>query len=51
MFSGLFVPDTFDYMIAGYVILTIVLSGYILSIFLRWKKARKIYISFKEEEK
>ena len=51
MFSGLFVPDTMDYMIAGYVVLTVVLSGYILSIFARWKKTKKVFISFKEEEK
>ena len=51
MLSGLFVPDTVDYMIAGYLILTVVLSSYLLSIYLRWKKTKKVYISFKEEDK
>ena len=51
MLSRLFVPDTFDYMIAGYLILTVVLSSYILSIYFRWKKTKKVYLSYKEEEK
>lgn len=39
MLSRLFVPDTFDYMVAGYVVLTVVISVYVTSIALRWKKA------------
>ena len=50
MFSRLFVPDTFNYMIAGYLILSLVLFSFLLSIFLRWKKTKKLYISFKEEK-
>lgn len=49
MLSRLFVPDTLDYMIAGYVVLTVILSGYILSIYLRWKKTKNSYISYQEE--
>lgn len=50
MISRLFVPDTFNYMIAGYLILTVILSSYILSIYFRWKRTKKAYISFKDEE-
>ena len=39
MFSNLFVPDTVDYMIAGYVVLTIGLAIYLTSLVLRWRKA------------
>ncbi len=49
MLSRLFVPDTFDYMIAGYVVLTAVLGIYISSIILRWKKAAVEFSSFQEE--
>lgn len=51
MLSRLFVPDTYDYMIAGYVILTVVLSGYVLSIYTRWIKSKKLFLKFKDEEK
>ena len=49
MLSRLFVPDTFDYMIAGYVVLTVVLGIYISSIALRWKKAVVEFSSIQEE--
>jgi len=38
MLSKIFVPDTFEYMYAGYAVLTVVLSVYLLSIFIRWKR-------------
>lgn len=47
MLSRLFVPDTFDYMVAGYVVLSLVLSIYIASIALRWKKSKQQYNDFK----
>jgi len=50
MFSRLFVPDTFDYMIAGYVVLTVVLSVYIASIAIRWKKAAAQFRSYQEDK-
>ena len=50
MLSRLFVPDTFDYMIAGYVVLSVVLSIYIASIALRWKKARQEFLTYKNTE-
>ena len=50
MLSRLFVPDTFDYMIAGYVVLSVVISLYIASIALRWKKAAAEYRSYKEDK-
>jgi hypothetical protein len=50
MLSRFFVPDTVDYMIAGYVVLTIVISTYILSIYFRWKKTRQEIESFTESE-
>jgi len=50
MLSRLFVPDTFDYMIAGYLVLSVVLSIYIASIALRWKKAAAKFRSYKEDK-
>jgi len=50
MLSRLFVPDTFDYMIAGYVVLSVVLSIYIASIALRWKKAAAKFRSYQEDK-
>ena len=41
MLSRLFVPDTWDYMYAGYIVLTIVLGIYVGSIALRWRKAKQ----------
>ena len=50
MLSRLFVPDTFDYMIAGYVVLTLVISIYVSSIAFRWKKARQEFLTYKDYE-
>ena len=50
MFSRLLVPDTLDYMIAGYVVLSLVLSIYVASIALRWKKAVVKFRTYKEEK-
>ena len=50
MFSRLFVPDTVNYMIAGYLVLTVVISGYILSLFLRWKKTAREYLTLNQDE-
>jgi hypothetical protein len=47
MLSRLLVPDTFDYMIAGYVILSVVITLYITSIALRWKKTNQQYKDLK----
>jgi hypothetical protein len=49
MFARLFVPDTFDYMVAGYVVLTLVLSIYIASIAVRWKKAAAQFRAYQDE--
>ncbi len=51
MFSRLLVPDTYDYMIAGYLILIVMLSGYILSIYSRWRKTKKEYLKYSDNEK
>ena len=50
MLSRFFVPDTVDYMIAGYVVLTIVISIYILSIYFRWKKTCQDVENYIESE-
>jgi len=50
MLSKLFVPDTFNYMIAGYIVLTVVISIYLISIAIRWRKARQEFLSYKESE-
>ena len=49
MFSRLFVPDTVDYMIAGYVVVTLAVGLYIASIALRTKKALKAYRVYKND--
>jgi hypothetical protein len=49
MFSGLFVPDTVNYMIAGYAVLTVIISIYILSMFWRWNKTKKEYLRTKDQ--
>ena len=43
MFSRLLVPDTVDYMIAGYVVITLGLGIYLASLAVRWKKTVKEY--------
>ncbi len=48
MLSKLFVPYTVDYMIAGYVVLSLVLSTYLLSIYFRWNKTIKEYQNLKK---
>ncbi|MCJ7735405.1 MAG: hypothetical protein MUP11_12775 [Anaerolineales bacterium] len=50
MLSRFFVPDTWDYMIAGYLVLTVVISAYMINIAIRWKKAIKEYASYAEQE-
>ena len=50
MLDRLFVPDTWDYMIAGYLVLTVVISVYIASLMIRWKKAVKEYVSYSDQE-
>ena len=50
MFSRLFVPDTLDYMIAGYVVLSVMILIYISSLAMRWKKARQEYENLKANE-
>jgi hypothetical protein len=50
MLSRFFVPDTVNYMIAGYTMLAVVITAYLVSIYLRWKKTKKEYQSLKERE-
>ncbi len=50
MLSRFFVPDTMDYMIAGYLVLSVVISVYIISIAARWKKTKQEYQSYSQEE-
>ena len=49
MFSGLFVPDTVNFMIAGYVVLAVIISAYILSLVWRWNKTKKEYLRLKDQ--
>jgi CcmD family protein len=51
MISWTFVPDTLNYMIAGYLVISLLISGYILSLILRWKQAVKHYRHFQEEDR
>jgi len=50
MVSRLLVPDTLDYMIAGYVVLSLVLSIYVASIALRWKKTKQQFNKFNSSD-
>ncbi len=50
MLSRFLVPDTVDYMIAGYVVLTLVISIYILSIYLRSKRTRQAIEKFSDPD-
>ena len=50
MLSGLFVPDTVDYMIAGYLVVGVMISGYIMSLFLRWRKARQEHVYLRNDQ-
>jgi hypothetical protein len=49
MFSKLLTPDTVDYMIAGYVVITLGIGIYIASLVFRWKKTVKAYLQFKND--
>jgi hypothetical protein len=49
MMSGLFIPDTVNYMIAGYVVLTVILSIYLLNIAVRWRSAKKQYRELRDQ--
>ena len=50
MLSGLFVPDTVDYMISGYLVVGVMISGYIMSLVLRWRKTHQEYVYLREDQ-
>ena len=50
MISKLLVPDTVDYMIAGYVVITLGLGMYLASLVLRWRKAVAEYRVYQEDQ-
>ena len=50
MISRLFVPDTLNYMIAGYLVISIMLFGYILSLILRWRKLAQEYLQRSDQD-
>lgn len=49
MFVNLLTPDTVNYMIAGYVVITIGIGIYLTSLTLRWRKASKAYQLYKND--
>jgi len=49
MFSRLLIPDTVDYMIAGYVVITVGIGLYLTSLALRWKKAASEFRSLQKD--
>ena len=49
MFSRFLTPDTVDYMIAGYVVITVGIGIYIASLALRWRKAAREYQLLKKD--
>ncbi len=50
MLSRFFVPDTVDYMIAGYLVFGVMISGYIMSLILRWRKAHQEYVYLRKDK-
>ena len=51
MMIKLLVPDTLDYMVAGYIVVGVMIFGYILSLVLRWRKAKLEYQSYQADQK
>ena len=49
MFVNYLTPDTVNYMIAGYVVITIGIGIYLTSLVLRWRKASKAYQVYSDE--
>ena len=49
MMVGSSVPDTLDYMIAGYVVLTLVLGAYLASLVIRWRRTLREYLHYKKD--
>jgi hypothetical protein len=43
------IPETGDYMIAGYVVLTLALVAYLTSLVVRWRKAAAEYRSYQDD--
>jgi len=50
MMSGFFVPDTANYMIAGYLVFGVMIIGYIMSMILRWRKAHQEYVYLQKDQ-
>ena len=50
MLSGFFVPDTVNYMIAGYLVIAVMIPGYITSLILRWRKAHQEYVYLQKDQ-
>lgn len=51
MMIKLLVPDTLDYMVAGYIVVGVMVFGYVLSLILRWRKAKLEYQSYQADQK
>ncbi len=49
MLSRLLVPDTFGYMVAGYVVITLGLGSYLASLAVRWRKSIAEYSSYQKD--
>jgi len=44
------VPDTLDYMIAGYAVIILIISGYIVSLIWRRRKVKQVLLDLEERE-
>jgi hypothetical protein len=51
MLSRFLIPDTVDYMIAGYVVISAALTLYLASLALRWRKAVAEYRMYHKDSK
>lgn len=51
MLSQTAIPDTFNYMIAGYVVLILALGLYLLSLITRWRKSALQYRVYQRESR
>ena len=44
-------PDTVNYMIAGYIVFSVVMIAYVASLIVRWNNLRQEELALKELEK
>jgi hypothetical protein len=51
MLSWTLIPDTSSYLIAGYLVFSLVILSYLMSLYLRWRNTRRDYLRLEKEKK